>query len=367
MPHARMAVVLMLAWFRLVCGAEGQEMRPSCRLCMVSLEKIVTMGDDGDGAVGWNQLVASDGSRYYVSHYDVPDQILVFGADGRFQEYIGKAGEGPGEFRAIGDMLVGWDGNLWLLDGANQRLSVVTRSGELKAEFPARFRFNPRSSLLLPDSSFIVNALVPSPSLIGLWTHRWHPVRGFLWSSEDERQPTRQSLKRRTYALDEDGKTFWTAWMTDRYRIERRSLETGRIVVAYEPSRRWFEEFMELPQPRPGGESSDNPSAVNRPQATITSIRMVDGRLWVLGYTGANGWERARQDGYADLGTYLDNVIDIFDPKSGTLLVSTRIDIEHTLLVTLMPGGRIGAQETNPLIDKTTIYAARLADPREPR
>lgn len=340
----------------------GQASRPSCRFrCSVEVEKSVSMGDSADGAVDGNQIIVMHGGKYFLSHSSHEDGIQVFDGQGRFESSIGKAGEGPGEFKAIRDIMVGPDGNLWILDRGNQRLSVVSNDGRVLDSFPARFGFNPGQALILPDSSLILNAAVPSAELIGFETHRWHPTRGFMWSVEGERRPAWGQVSRRTYALDDDGRSFWTAWMTEKYRLERRSLRDGRLLASFEPDREWFETYKKLPPPSADMASSDD-MTLFPPQATITSIQILDGLLWVLGYTGATKWEQARKAGYMDLGVYLDNVIDVFEPASGTLLVSTRLSVEHTLLYKFI-GPWIAAHETNPVIDKVTIYRAHLRGP----
>lgn len=329
---------------------------PACRLlCRVSVERLVALGDAGGGTVSWNQTVTRHSGGYHVISQADPAQVLVFSTAGAFEKALGVRGEGPAEFKALNNAAVGPDGKLWVLDQGNQALKVVGHRDTVEQSFPARFLTSRGGLLMLPDSSFILNSLIPVAHLVGLWTHRWHPIRGHIWSAEDDDSLTRGFVKQRVYAVE--GDALWVARRWDRYRLERRSLATGELLEAFEPDRSWFADFAQ--QPAGDRNSSDDFSLV-RPKATVTAVRVINGLLWVLGYTGARGWERANADGYTNLGVLLDNVIEVFDPRTGRLLVSTRIDLPNAVAFSFLDDEAIVAHETNPLVDKSVIYRVRL-------
>jgi hypothetical protein len=63
-------------------------------------------------------------------------ELRVFDADGRFVRIVGREGEGPGEFNRVIGMDWGTDGNLWIADPSNNRLSVVDTTGAFVASHP---------------------------------------------------------------------------------------------------------------------------------------------------------------------------------------------------------------------------------------
>ena len=63
-------------------------------------------------------------------------ELRVFAADGQFVRTVGRQGEGPGEFNRVIGMDWGPDGNLWIADPSNNRLSVVDTTGAFVASHP---------------------------------------------------------------------------------------------------------------------------------------------------------------------------------------------------------------------------------------
>jgi 6-bladed beta-propeller len=63
-------------------------------------------------------------------------EIRVFDGDGRYVRTVGRQGEGPGEFNRVIGMDWGTDGNLWIADPSNNRLSVVDTTGAFVASHP---------------------------------------------------------------------------------------------------------------------------------------------------------------------------------------------------------------------------------------
>lgn len=56
-------------------------------------------------------------------------QLRVFAADGSFVRTLGRSGGGPGEFARAMRVELGPDGNLWVMDPSNNRLSVFDTAG----------------------------------------------------------------------------------------------------------------------------------------------------------------------------------------------------------------------------------------------
>jgi hypothetical protein len=72
-------------------------------------------------------LVAPNGSIYLADQ--LANGVHVVGSDGRFVRTIGREGQGPGEFRRPGSLVV-WRDTLGVLDRGNNRLQLLSLDGE---------------------------------------------------------------------------------------------------------------------------------------------------------------------------------------------------------------------------------------------
>lgn len=98
-----------------------------------------TFGDISSVAVG------NDGSVFVADRFG--PTLKVFDSEGVFYREIGRAGDGPGEFRRIGGMTVLPSGDIAVWDQPNQRITVFHPDGEYLASFRAENR-TPSAPLL---------------------------------------------------------------------------------------------------------------------------------------------------------------------------------------------------------------------------
>lgn len=104
--------------------------RIDCSRCEIRVVPLIVLGDtSGPGELSQpaRQVVLDDRGRYYVS-FATQTGPLVFDSRGRFQGTIGRAGDGPGEFRTMLIAEVARD-TAWIIDGINARLSAMRYDG----------------------------------------------------------------------------------------------------------------------------------------------------------------------------------------------------------------------------------------------
>ena len=327
-PPAPMAVAVTLvlhATSTAGCAApddRGDNAGPPSR--SITIEREVVLGDDHEALVGQAVKLVQSGERYYVNTPALPAEILVFDLGGRFLRSMGRPGEGPGEFSIIEDIDVGPDGNLWIFH-AGRELTIIDTLGALVATHPGRWLVGSNGADILPDSTILMNAVVPTPDLVGRWVHAWKPGSGFLWSLDDEVTVYQGLVEIRHVAPYADG--FWLAWRTDRFRLLQYTPQ-GKLVKELRPVRPWFEDFKVTPPPSPLNEGvTDRAKLVwPRPTAGIMDIRLDGPALWVLGTTADQHWEKIYDEGWYDLGQYIDAVVEVYDIASGELLASETFD-----------------------------------------
>jgi len=56
-------------------------------------------------------------------------ELRMFDADGTHSRTVGREGAGPGEFKGVIGMAWGADGNLWIVDPSNNRVSLIDTAG----------------------------------------------------------------------------------------------------------------------------------------------------------------------------------------------------------------------------------------------
>lgn len=95
-----------------------------------TLERTVTIGDAFDPETGLTRVgdVIVLGDRLLVTQ-DLERRVRVFSLTGDFLGFIGRGGEGPGEFWSVGSMGL-HDGRMWI-DSGSRRLQYFDAEGRL--------------------------------------------------------------------------------------------------------------------------------------------------------------------------------------------------------------------------------------------
>ena len=152
----RPAIIFLLCLSLAACQRDGGDASPSNESYpQIALSEIFRIGDEaaGDTVVfgGIDGLAVNAAGQLFVGDNSSKD-VTVFSAAGVPIGTIGGSGAGPGEFRGIGNVLVGRNDSIYVFDSRQDILSVFA---------PATWAFQ-RSIKVVDNDS------VGSPSVIGI-------------------------------------------------------------------------------------------------------------------------------------------------------------------------------------------------------
>lgn len=311
----------------------GQEVRvvrdpPTCEGCEVRFEHVVTLGErEGPGRVGQAYGRARDSrGNYYIAHGDGgfrSEQIWVFDSDGTFVRTIGRAGEGPGEYREIQRLDVLPGDTLVVHDARQKRRTTLSPDLTVLETQPFEVgRFS--ASVSLPSGQMVVVEHQRTPGRLGyplqLVSQSGGIIRSF-GASDPEYRSKEPYRYLKSVALGPDAGSVWSVGKGD-YLIELWDT-AGIRRAAFQREAEWFEPFV-LDTPI----TPDGP----KPQAMVGGLRVDSSdRLWVTSVVASDDWREAvtaywedPRDVYAFMQVY-DTILEIIDPISGELLVSQRL------------------------------------------
>ena len=113
-----------------------------CEDCELEVTELVRLGDaNGPGIIeGEYVRLVWDEALGYLHYIPGDTRIKIFDHDGTFVRGIGGTGDGPGEFRGIGDVDV-IDGRIAVLDFDRRAVVILSPTGEYITQH--RFEFEP--------------------------------------------------------------------------------------------------------------------------------------------------------------------------------------------------------------------------------
>jgi len=120
------------------------------------VEDLVIGGDPYDEQTlfyGAGAIVASPAGDIFVIDRG-NNRIQMFGPDGAYERTLGKAGQGPGEFAGLYNMIIS-EGRLVVYDSRNRRYSYWTLDGEHIGDHVPTQQASPQSMEALADGSFV--------------------------------------------------------------------------------------------------------------------------------------------------------------------------------------------------------------------
>ena len=369
MPLSRAMSALLFLWVLPVSVAVGQVRRfvpsdLSCPKCRIEVRKIVTFGDaDGPGAIASRPYSISRDSkgRYYVVTPDTYNEPpLVFDAEGRFVQRIGREGDGPGEYRMPSVILVSARDSVYILDQAG-RLTVLSPSFELVTS--TLLTFSPMSGVRMDDGSFVVNANIGDTDRLGIPLHHIDADGAVLASFGDDGSVLRpgelHSLLR--WLAVGHGGGVWAVPFSNKYVIELwnpagdRVAELVRQAEWFRPyDRYWLPSLKDRPAPRIMGVWEDG-----------------DGNVWTIVHVGDRRWKRGLAKGIPAEGQMMypiedeqrvyDTIVEVIDPSTGRVVASRRFD--ETFDVVVEPNLVAGYREADDGRPYVEIWQVHLRKP----
>jgi hypothetical protein len=304
----------------------------------VSVQRIALLGDRyGPGIIGEvAALTRLDDGRYVVVSHPNDYEMSVFDSLGTFKQKLGRAGDGPGEFRFI-RWLQPAGGNLHVIDIRQARRTVYSPDFRVLESQRLPALSNPlMGATMVGDSLLVVNAIVRSPERVGFLLHsvafgpsEGHIVRSYGEASDGYRWDVPEGRYMRRIGNARSGNVWSAPWTA--YAVEEWD-PAGHLVRTVMRAAEWFPPHL----------GEDGPLSPGRPPLPrIMDVKEDDsGRLWVLVRVSSDNWGAGLQaegagahhpelDGryaVADPELAFDSIIEVIDPGSGHLLASSRFD-----------------------------------------
>ena len=341
-PPLALALPLLMA-----CGDAAPDPWPGPDVATLEngrlVEEVRLGGLDGPVETTYGNVQAIrpiPGGGFHVVDGQVP-VIREYAADGRFVRDLGRGGQGPGEYAYVMGLGTLHDGRTVVLDGGNARVSVFDPDGALSHTFPLEPRANgydnridPVTGVLYtvvgPEEGGFVEGLNVSPGdwarvhldgtverlremppqnrvgpnfvLSGaqmsypfsVMTHSVTGARGDYWEMRNDADSILH--------VRPDGTESWIRLAGDRVELTDEEYEQWHV-----RGENLYQRTVDVPRPAgaPGVDRSDYVDIPRLKPYVREMFSDVDGRLWVLRYTGpiyvpyseeeaaereANGW-----------------------------------------------------------------------------
>ena len=290
-----------------------------CATCRVVREKVASLGHADDSVLIWSAHATGDRrGRFFAPGAN--NNFIVFDTAGRFVTAIGRAGQGPGEFPVnITGVMVGPGDTLYAFDLV-RRVHIFTPALQFVriVKLPATYD---RHGAILNDGRILVQGQVSTPEAIGFPYHLFAPDGRVLSSFGPKQSVVRPgemptSGYPRPPILRRDQRGVWTS--------ESRGWEYGITSWGFSGERAASIQVSDVKW-----------MADARAARGVGSAEPVhedpEGRLWVQARVDDPKYKAdplKPLTNFRVLSQRYDNIIDVFDTQTWSLLASARFD-EH--------------------------------------
>jgi hypothetical protein len=300
----------------------------------------VTLGSDTEpGGVGRTYVLSHDSrGRFYTSHAYTRSQIQVHDSTGQFLRYIGRPGEGPGEYRRVMAITVGDDDTLFVLDPRLNRLTTLSpvTYDVVTTKTLAPGNVIAGSVIRLQHDQLVVNSMFQTRESIGYPLHAFDGSGKFQRSfGADNPIFDPRTIPRRAITPASDS-TVWSA-LTNRYALELWSPADGMKHLEVVRDAEWFPPYDTRPPL-----SRDNP-----PHPEVIDVAMDHrGWLWTIIRVADRRWRRGLEPG-PEGGFVAEREEDVYD---------TIIEIIDLARRRIVASGRF-PQALRPFVEPEHDYA----------
>ena len=302
----------------LACGTKRISPSSNCDGCSIELFRVATISDSIERGALPDQMIHTmgDPSRGIFVTSRERTKVFAFRSAGQSVSVIGRAGDGPGEFRSARRLFVGPGDSLFVSDWGNGRISVFSPDDK----FVRTQRLPNFPSFALDDGRFVVTDQLESgrgerPLLL---MGKDGALVGSFGPEIPSGRPPQRLFERRLGAPARDGGVWAVA--PGRYTLERWDAATGALRASIPIHTAWFAETAAWPA-----------DERVRPPAVIESLwEDRDGLVWFLIRVADSHWKPRAQpnveravDAVEYDQTY-DWMVEVVDPRSGAVLASRR-------------------------------------------
>lgn len=163
-PRSARTAVLFAAGFALAACAGPEAVPPGVpEIRLEEVQRFGSLAGDGSALSSVRAVELTDSTLLILE--SSPARVAVFDLDGRWLRDIGRAGEGPGEFRrpsALGVL----DGKVWVGSSNGGRLEVLTMQGRSVSSHRWEVPADSLSEQALPSAQLADGSILTAPTTV---------------------------------------------------------------------------------------------------------------------------------------------------------------------------------------------------------
>lgn len=311
-------------------GAQGARRligdTPSCATCRVAVAQttVLAVPDTVPALVSPFGFARDSRGNVYVTDPFGEVGVRQFDARGRYLRTIGRKGQGPGQFMAIGSVAIGPGDSIHVFHAGHSVFSTDGRHVRTRTALGGALG---RSVRITSDGRYLAHAQIASAAAFGQPLH-WAAtddsvLTSFGLGSSEPAQRGSWSLMR--VLSNVSSGSVWSG-RVNQYRLEQWALPPKQIQEITRETA-WFEPWTDW----------DSRPLLSKPKPRLMSVYVSpsDGLLWTLSLVADANWRAvdARVEGSesrmattAELVRAFDAVVEVIDPVSATLVAATRFD-----------------------------------------
>lgn len=281
----------------------------------ITMESILQIdpGLDGPGAealTGGSRVALDRRGRWLVAPSPHGDRFAVFDGEGNFLRYVGRAGEGPGEYRMISDIVV-TERYIHVFDQRTDRRTMLDHDFQLIRTDPVRGTV--QFAFPFEGDQVVMYANIPLQMTVGRPVHVLGPD-GTLASFGRPAGVYRQGGMPNSALGRGTGARAWSVEHLS-YRVTEWSLADRTSIRSQLIEADWFLKY-------------SPPDPTHWPRSVILGIGESQGMLWVIGAMPDANWTDRIEGRVPDIprSRLVDGVVDVRDPETLQLLASRRFD-----------------------------------------